>query len=319
MPSASKSYEFSVAVSGSTSSAYEAYKICHVVGLKKRKASAIVCVFYEKRRLKIDFQNFRVFAKKPRLFPSPVRQTIETVPEWLYDAWKSILFLKYGDRFQSLHSSGTICGDMYFHHFFAVKYQFFLLKQRNFLGNFPAASKILEAFHCALKECQCSMQNFQNPSAQNALKAINGSFSKPPNSVFHKRYIVTPRTTFSISELFVWLWKIEYGDSRFNYSKFRVEILLCFEGFSCVLLLWEIRESNSSLLVFSVLLKLKVCKNGYKVALLSWIKKSCGKFFYGRIKELNFCLLNIHEFFRIQYLYALHCWDVSIQKTWFGI
>ena len=25
--------------------AYEAYKICHFVGLKKRKASAIVCVF----------------------------------------------------------------------------------------------------------------------------------------------------------------------------------------------------------------------------------------------------------------------------------
>ena len=27
------------------------YKICHLVGLKKRKAPAIVCVFYEKRRL----------------------------------------------------------------------------------------------------------------------------------------------------------------------------------------------------------------------------------------------------------------------------
>ena len=34
-------------------SAYEAYKICHFVGLKKRKkVTAIVCVFYEKRRRK---------------------------------------------------------------------------------------------------------------------------------------------------------------------------------------------------------------------------------------------------------------------------
>ena len=32
--------------------AYKAYKICHVVGLKK--ASAIICVFYEKRRLKME-------------------------------------------------------------------------------------------------------------------------------------------------------------------------------------------------------------------------------------------------------------------------
>ena len=31
-------------------SAYKAYKICHVIGPKK--ASAIVCVFYEKRLLK---------------------------------------------------------------------------------------------------------------------------------------------------------------------------------------------------------------------------------------------------------------------------
>ena len=31
--------------------AYKAYEICHFVGLKKRKVTAIVCVFYEKRRL----------------------------------------------------------------------------------------------------------------------------------------------------------------------------------------------------------------------------------------------------------------------------
>ena len=37
-----------------TASAYKAYKICHVVGLKKRIASAIVWVFQEKRRLKIE-------------------------------------------------------------------------------------------------------------------------------------------------------------------------------------------------------------------------------------------------------------------------
>ena len=30
----------------------KAYEICHFVGLKKRKVTAIVCVFYEKRRLK---------------------------------------------------------------------------------------------------------------------------------------------------------------------------------------------------------------------------------------------------------------------------
>ena len=47
MPSGSRSYKFSVsvAVKGSNSTAYEAYEICPVVGLKK--ATAIVCVFYE--------------------------------------------------------------------------------------------------------------------------------------------------------------------------------------------------------------------------------------------------------------------------------
>ena len=33
--------------------AYEAYKICHAVGLLK-KANSMVCVFYAKRRLKIE-------------------------------------------------------------------------------------------------------------------------------------------------------------------------------------------------------------------------------------------------------------------------
>ena len=43
--------------------AYKPYGICHVAGLKK--ASAIVCVFYEKRRLKNTFFNqiFIYFAK----------------------------------------------------------------------------------------------------------------------------------------------------------------------------------------------------------------------------------------------------------------
>ena len=57
MPSGSRSYKFSVAVSGSNSSAYKTYEICYVVGLKKRKASTIVYVFYEKRRLKMDDEN----------------------------------------------------------------------------------------------------------------------------------------------------------------------------------------------------------------------------------------------------------------------
>ena len=46
MPSGSRSFKFSVAVSRNNSSAYKAYEICHFVGLKK--ANAIVCVFYNK-------------------------------------------------------------------------------------------------------------------------------------------------------------------------------------------------------------------------------------------------------------------------------
>ena len=69
MPSGSRSY-ISVAVEVTlvwqlVEATASAHKICHFVGLKKRKVTAIVCVFYEKRRLKNEArkifykQNFR--------------------------------------------------------------------------------------------------------------------------------------------------------------------------------------------------------------------------------------------------------------------
>ena len=49
----------SVAVSGRSLKAYE---ICHFVGPKKeKKVTAIVCVFYEKRRLKTKHSAVSVF------------------------------------------------------------------------------------------------------------------------------------------------------------------------------------------------------------------------------------------------------------------
>ena len=53
MPSSSRSYEFSVSVEVQVveATAHKAYEICHLVGLKK--ASAIICVYTKKRRVKI--------------------------------------------------------------------------------------------------------------------------------------------------------------------------------------------------------------------------------------------------------------------------